>query len=221
MKITTPLLDKLRAVANKKNRKMNFRTIVILVVVILILLYLIFMFGLGGGNGTFLPGGGNGNGIIAIDENNNAKTETSKTESEKTETNVNNTELQNLPEDVEVVLLKFEMIISFESDPVNIDSVREFACNIEKVETRNRGVIQQNKKSIVCDNMSDFEFAVEKEIREWRLSFDLVGVKLLDSSVVPVLNIHMNPFPGEGVFRKIESITKSIDPKINIMRSEN
>ncbi|MDR0391160.1 MAG: hypothetical protein LBH59_04590, partial [Planctomycetaceae bacterium] len=152
------------------------KTIVILVVIILILLYLIFMFGLGGGNGSFLSGGGMGifSMINSSNNNNTTKTEISKTESEKIETNINNTELQNVSEDGEVVLLKFEMIISFESDPINLGNVKEFACVVEKNETNNRGVIQKNKKSIVCDNMLDFEFALEKEIREWRLAFDLI-----------------------------------------------
>lgn len=208
------------------------KTVFILVVVIIILLYLIFKFGLGGGGGSFLPGGkevGSINGAnnnVKIAETETKKVEPEKAEIDKPEQTIDESGKTELQEDLDgkkIIPVKFEMIISFESDPINPDNVKEFACNIERIDTSKKGVNQKNQKSIVCENMLEFEFALEKEIRDWRLAFDLIDINLSNSaaSVVPVLNIRMNPFPGEGVFRKIEAAVRSIDPKISIMRSEN
>ncbi|MDR1484749.1 MAG: hypothetical protein LBT09_07990 [Planctomycetaceae bacterium] len=201
------------------------KIIAFLVVLILILLYLIFKFGLGGGGGSILPGA-NGKGVVATGKP-EEKTEPEKVDVNKKETTTdepdNNDNTKNDPTGNEIIQLRFEMIISFEPDPVEPDNVREFACNIEKIDTSKRGAAQKIKKSIVCENMTDFAFEIEKEIRDWRSAFDLFDAKPSDSVVVPVLNVRMNPFPGEGVFRKIESIVLSIDEpkKISIMRSEN
>jgi hypothetical protein len=210
-----------------------FKTICILVVIIIILLYLIFMFGLGGGNGSFLPGG---KGIVSIGELDNAddngkntkiendKPKPQQNEPEQIETpadDPNKIEPPEIQDNNENIPLRFELIISFQSDLVNPDNVKEFACNIEKINTSKHSINQNNQKSIVCENMMEFEFTLEKEFRDWRLEFDLIDMKATDSEVVPVLNVKMTPFPGEGVFRKIESIVRSVDPKISIMRSEN
>ncbi|MDR1480700.1 MAG: hypothetical protein LBJ00_17385 [Planctomycetaceae bacterium] len=201
------------------------KVLCVLVVIILLLLYLIFKFGLGGGDGSLLSGGKGG----ATIGDSNVKEETTKTEITNPEIKVDepktnpSQDVKDDQNDDEVIPLRFEMIISFESDAANSGNVKEFACNIEKIDTSKKGIISTIKKSIICENMSDFEFAVEREIRDWRLAFDLVDVKLAESSVklVPILNVRMNPFPGEGVFRKIESTARSIDPKISIMRSED
>jgi hypothetical protein len=219
--------EALRRERPKRSQSFIFRLIklvCVLIVIILILLYLIFKFGIGGGDGSFLPGG---KGITPIGKpNNETGTAEIKTTIDQPDTKSPPEESNNNNNDnnaVEEIPLRFEMIISFENDPANSDNVKEFACNIERIDTSKRGMNPKNQKSIVCENMSDFEFAIEKEIRDWRLAFDLIDVKLSESAVkvVPVLNVKMNPFPGEGVFRKIESTARSIDPKISIMRSED
>ncbi|MDR2643233.1 MAG: hypothetical protein LBC74_10605 [Planctomycetaceae bacterium] len=70
--------------------------------------------------------------------------------------------------------------------------------------------------------MSEFEFAIERELREWRLAFDLVNDDTVAGTVdvVPVLYVKMTPYPGEGIFRKIENIVQTIDTKISITRSK-
>jgi hypothetical protein len=205
------------------------KIIAVLVVVIIILLYLIFKFGLGGGNGSMLPAGNGDKGSqtsannskekIETENENKNETENPKTNStESNETNSQNNSINNVK-----IPIRFELIISFETDPANPDNVKEFTCNIEKIDTSKKDEDQKKVKYVVCNNMSDFEFAIEKEIRDWRLAFDFLDIKSSDSSteIAPVLHVQMNPFPGEGVFRKIESIVRSIDSKISIMRSEN
>jgi hypothetical protein len=199
------------------------KIIVVLVILIVILLYLIFKFGLGGGNGSLLPGNGNKDGgeISTIENVKKVETKTETIET-KVETPDKTISQDNSSNDVKIPI-RFELIISFETDPANPDNVKEFACNIEKIDTSKKDEDQKKVKPIVCNNMSDFEFEIEKELRNWRIAFDLLDTKPSDSApeVIPIVNVRMNPFPGEGVFRKIESIVRAIDPKISIMRSEN
>jgi hypothetical protein len=70
--------------------------------------------------------------------------------------------------------------------------------------------------------MSDFEFALEKEIRQWRITFDSIDTKSPNSKdkVVPTLIIKMTPFPDEGIFQKIHAIVRSIDPDIQVIRAD-
>ncbi|MDR2345767.1 MAG: hypothetical protein LBE18_06845 [Planctomycetaceae bacterium] len=190
-----------------------------LIACIIILLYILFTFNIGAGGG--LPFLKFFNNVVPSNETNVEikKIETIK-EIDTPDKTVETSQVNN-----QLILLRFELIISFETDPNNPDTIKEFACNIEKIDTSQIAENQKSRKSIVCENMQDFEFALDKEIREWLLAFDLINLDSQESAknVKPILHIRMKPFPGEGVFRKIESIVRSVDSdsKINIMRSDN
>ncbi|MDR2171700.1 MAG: hypothetical protein LBP59_16270 [Planctomycetaceae bacterium] len=217
--------------------RLKNRIIIILILLLLILIYLLFKFGLGGG-GSFLPGG---KGIVSngdadntgkitskVTETHDAKIETKIIEPEVKRVDDNlkqNNENENKSNTINIIKqpVKYEIIISFEPDPKNAEIAKNFACNIETIDTSKIKDNQVNKKTVACNNMSDFENEIEKTIREWRLAMDLIDVNSTNFilPVEPVLCVLMAPFPGEGVYQKIESITKSIDKKIKIMKSYN
>ncbi|MDR1923072.1 MAG: hypothetical protein LBQ66_01765 [Planctomycetaceae bacterium] len=198
-----------------------FKIIAVLVVIIAILIWLIFQFGLGGGNGAFLSKGSGTTNSGKSETSTPAKTPETKTNTTTPETKIE-TETKNKTPDVANAAaqlpIRFEMHISFEPDPNNTDSAKEFVCQIERINTAQKNETA-DKKLITCRNMPDFEAALEKEIQEWRLAFDQLQIEP-EQNTRPILQVHMIPFPGEGVFRKIESIVKNIDPKIAIMRTE-
>ena len=106
-----------------------------------------------------------------------------------------------------------ELSVSFFPSPTDPDSARELACNLDWIDQTTES---QESRRIATENMIDFEFELEKAIRAWRTA---LGTG--ETQDIPVVSVSMTPFPGEGVFRKIESIAHRIDPRISILRLES
>lgn len=108
--------------------------------------------------------------------------------------------------------IRRELNVSFFPSLTDPETAQELACNLDWTDSVSRS---QESRRIVTENMDYFEFQLEKTIRSWRLS---LGTG--ETQDIPVVSVCMTPFPGEGVFRKIESIAQRIDPKISILRLE-
>lgn len=101
-----------------------------------------------------------------------------------------------------------ELHLSFVPSASDEEIAKELICNVSwtdaKTGSRETRVVSEN-------NMDDFEFKLEQKIRDW---FVIVPQD------VPVVVVHMMPFPGEGTLQKITKIVHEIDSRISIMRLE-
>ena len=169
-----------------------FRTILILAVIIFILLMLILKFGLGGGGGKILPGSGETTGSVLPDKAIPIEPETTE---------------------LEKPAMRRELNISFFPSASDPAFAQEMTCTLDWIDATTES---QESRRIASENMTDFEFELEKAIRNWRLSLGSG-----ETQDVPIVAVTMTPFPGEGVFRKIETIAHRIDPRISILRLES
>lgn len=163
------------------------RTIIVLVAIVVILLLLIMHFGLGGGDGSLLPGESGESGLAVPEET------PKEDESDKP-------------------AVRRELYISFFPSATDPDMAKELACNLDWTDQQNGS---QESRRIITENMTDFEFELEKAVRLWRTSLGMG-----ETQDIPVVAVSMAPFPGEGIFRKIESIARLIDSRISILRLE-
>lgn len=176
------------------------RTIIVLLILLAILLFLIWHYGLGSGGGRILPGSG----------------DASAPEAATTPSALDVAAPRPAPEadepEVAKPTVRRELTVSFYPSPTDPDSAVALRCRLDWVDARTG---KEEFRELAADQMADFEFALEKEIRAWRLSLQSTA-----TTDVPVLAVRMSPFPGEGVFRKIETLARQTDARINLLRLE-
>ena len=192
-RISRPRRSKRRFPQLPPIRLKPLKVIVILVVIILLLLFLIGYFGLGSGGGKILPGKGESL------SSSSAKQETSKEPEKKT------------PPDSRPAVRR-ELHVSFFPASADPSSAQELACALSWIDETTGS---REFRRIATDNMTDFEFELEKTIRLWRSSLGSASTRDL-----PVVSVLMTPFPGEGIFKKIDSIARRVDDQVSILRQE-
>ncbi len=167
---------------------------VVLILIILLLLYLIWKLGLGGGDGKLLPGDGLTTGKAATEP----QLQTAVTEP---------------IEEPEKPQMRRELLVSFQPLRDEPTVARELCCSVTWINLESG---RPESSLLEADNMADFEFELERLFRGWRQS---LGTG--DTEDIPVIAVRMFPFPGEGVFRKIETIARKVDGRMNILRLES
>lgn len=174
-----------------------FRTIGVLLIIILILLCLMLYYGLGRGGGKTFPGSSNSPGVSGKDV--------------PVETPVQTPRPQENKQRNEKPVVHCRLVVSFQPSEDEPDAAEPLVCMLNWTDPATN---LPQEWSIRADNMADFEFALEKAIRAWRVSLVSETVDHL-----PVLAVEMHPFPGEGIFKKIETLARNVDEKIDILRT--
>lgn len=172
-----------------------FRLIVLLVLIILLLLLLIWKLGLGGGGGNLLPGGGS-----AGDKPSEPPAMIDPAR-------------EPAVRDPDKPIMRREIIVSFLPQREEPTLARELCCSVSWVAPETD---RPETRLVETDNMRDFEYELERTIRFWRQS---LGSEATNDQ--PIVAVRMVPFPGEGVFRKVEAIARKIDARMSLLRIEN
>lgn len=180
--------------ARRPFRLHPFRTIGILLIIILILLCLMLYYGLGRGGGKALPGPSNSPGVTGKEV--------------PVETPVPTPQPKENPQRNEKPVVHCRLVVSFRPSEDDPDAAEPLLCALNWTDPATN---LPQELSIRADHMADFEFALEKAIRAWRVSLVSETVDNL-----PVLVVEMHPFPGEGIFKKIETLAGNVDEKIGI-----
>ena len=132
----------------------------------------------------------------------NLQTVRPATPSEEEPPKIENKENWSIPRELHIVFMPPEN---------DAEHAKDDACRVFWIDAETGSYKSQPLNE---DNKPDFERSLEKVIRAWNAAS---APTALD---VPIVVIYMKPFPGQGLFEKIEQIVREIDSRISVLQRE-